>query len=395
VEQGGTVTVWGNVIYNTGEPVVNADVNISILNEDVYWVANTNANGDYFQDIVAPSDSGSYWIKASVTKSGFSDSQQERLTVQVPPSQPDLEISSSNIIFSKNDPYSGETIQITVGVNNIGNDGAQGVVVNAYYGDPATQGKPISPDSTKTISQIPEGQTEYVTFNWDTSGITGSQDVYIVLDPGNSVSESNENNNKDFNTITILGRADFKIDQDDITFSTENPTVDDTITIFITLHNLGSESGRVEYEVFDGDPDDDGLSIDSGEESLSDGDETQIFVTWTPNEAGEHVIFVVLTAKTGVEESDESNNKAYNTLTVEKKPGEDGPPSNLLPLIIILVVVVLLILFILYRRGQGEKPQQDIPSATVVQKESVAKVIEPKEKKEEESMMEGQGGMRI
>lgn len=393
VDAGGTVTVWGNVIYNTGEPVVNADINISILNENIYWDTSTDENGDYFYEINAPTESGPYWIKVAATKSTFSDDTQEKITVQTPTDQPDLAISGSDIILDDDEPYSGQTVKITVTVRNTGTAEANSVTVNAYYGDPATTGQAISPDGTKTITVVGAEQSQFVTMTWDTSGITGNYDVFIVLDPSNSITESDEDNNKASTLITISGRPDFTLDSDDIKFSNENPTVDDTISIFVVIHNIGSKTETVKYEVYDGNPNEGGFSIDSGEESIRDDDEKRIIITWTPDEAGDHVIFVVLTTRSSVEESDDTNNEAYNTITVEKKPGDDGTSSFLPIFIIILVIVVLLILFILYRRGQGEKPAiQELPTASVVSKE--AKVVDT-EKKEEEPLMDGQGGLRI
>jgi hypothetical protein len=395
VEGGDTVTVWGTAMYNTGEPVVDGDINITIISEDGNWQTETDENGEYSTDITAPLDANQYWIKVSISKSTLSKSTQERLTVQTPSNQPDLAISSSDIILNKNKPYSGETVSISVEVRNIGTAEANSVTVAAYYGDPAFNGQPITPDATKTITVVGAEQSQFVTMSWDTTGITGSHDVFIVLDPSNSITESDEDNNKASTPITISGRPDFTIDKDDIKFSNDNPLVDDTISIFITIRNIGSVSESVDYEVFDGFPDSDGVEIDSGEETIQDDDEKRIIITWTPDTSGEHVIFVRLSTRSGLDEEDDSNNEASNTITVEKKPGGDGAPSLLPILIVMLVIVVGLILFFLYKRGEGgEKPQTEIPSAAVVTQQ--AKVVEPKEKEEEgEPMMDGQGGMRI
>jgi hypothetical protein len=395
IEAGGAVSVSGDVIYNTGEPVEGADINISILNEDIYWETSSDENGVYLYEITAPSEAGPYWIKVIASDGSLTKDTQEKLTVQTPTDQPDLSISSSDISLDEDQPYSGQTVQISVSVNNIGTAEATSVTVAAYYGDPDLNGQPITPDATKTITVVGAEQSQFVTMTWDTTGITGSHNVFIILDPSNSIEESDENNNKASTSIMISGRPDFTIDADDIKFSNDNPTVDDTISIFITIHNIGSQTQSVKYEVYDGFPDEGGISIDSGEENINDDDEKRIIITWTPDQDGEHIIFVELTTRSSVEESDESNNEAYATITVEKKPGEDGEPSTLPFIVIILVVVVVLILFFLWKRGQGERPapQQDIPSASVVSK--TAKVVDTAKKEEEEPMMDGQGGMRI
>jgi subtilase family serine protease len=392
VEQGGTVEIFGDVLYNTGEPVVNAEVNITIMNEPGNWLTNTDSNGFYSEEITITLEPALYWVEVEASKSGFEGSAQERLTVQEPASQPDLEISSSDIQFSKSDPYAGETIRISVIVRNNGDGDATNVVVNGYYGDPDGSGKPISPDSFQTVGTILSGDQGFVELNWDTSGILGTQDVYIKLDPGDSIAESDETNNKAFNSITILGRPDFAVEEDDITFTGTDPMVGDEISIIIIIRNLGSESGTVKYEVYDGDPEAGGVEIDSGEEILTDDEETTLLIPWIPQEAGEHEIFVVLEPKGNVEEDDDSNNKASNTVTIGKTTESDDGVSPFIYLIIVIVVIVVLILFILNRRKQeGDKQLDELPMATVVKRTTVSVPSEDEDK----TLMEGQGGIRL
>lgn len=392
IEQGGEVEVSGDVKYNTGEPVENADINVTIMNEPDFWLTTTDSNGFYTVTITAPNDTGSYWIEVEAETSSFTDSTQERLSVQVPPTQPDLEITSSGILFSDSNPYSGDSITITINVKNLGSGDADNVVVNGYYGDPQ-EGNPLSPEGTKTISSIGGGQDGFATFNWDTSNIVGQYDIYMVVDPGNSISESDEDNNRAFKTISILGRPDFTLDDSDIEFSIENPIVGDSITIFIKIHNEGSEKEYVTYEVYDGDPDSDGILIESGQEEIDIGEDSDIMVDWLVDEPGEHVIFVVLSTKSGVEESDDTNNEAYRSITVEKEEVKDTGLPPIIYLIIVLVIVVIIILFFLYKRGKGEEPEKKLPVATVVS--GKATVVETEEEEEKKTMMEGQGGVRL
>jgi PKD repeat protein len=393
IEQGGEVEVSGDVKYNTGEPVVDADINITIMNEPGFWVTTTDSNGFYSVTITAPDDTGSYWIEVEAETSSFSDSTQERLSVQAPPTQPDLEITSSDILFGDQSPYSGDTLQITISVKNLGTAEAIDVVVNGYYGDPMGNGKPLSPEGSQTINSIAGGQTGFATFYWDTSNIVGQHDIYMIVDPGNSISESDEDNNRAFKTITILGRPDFTLDDSDIEFSIENPIVGDSITIFIKIHNDGSEMEYVTYEVYDGDPDSDGILIESGQVEIDIDNDEDIMVDWLVEEPGEHAIFVVLSTKSGVEESNENNNKAFATITVEKAEEDSKGLPSIIYVIIVLVIVVLIILFFLSKRGKGEEPTKDLPVAKVVG--GKATVVETEEEEEKQTMMEGQGGVRL
>jgi hypothetical protein len=399
VEERGNVTVSGNVLYNTGEPVVAANVNISVLNEPDYWETQTDSNGYYSTDIIAPSDAGPYWVEVNVRKSSFTANTNEKLIVQEPPAEADLEITSSDILFDNSNPFSGDTVQITVNVNNVGSVDANNVVINVYYGDPSTIGRKISPDGTKTESKVSGDGSEFVTFDWDTTNIVGQHDLYVVLDPSDSITEANEDNNQAFKTIVIKGRPDFSISEEDITFADEDHIIGDTISIFIALHNIGTEDETVTYDVYDGDPDIDGILIYSGEEELSidENKVKTVIVQWTPETDGEHQIFVVLTPlRNNVEDPDDSNNIAYTSIIIKSADEDDGGIPIIIPLIVILVVIVIVILLFLSKRQKGPEPEKELPVASVVKSSSTVKAVPVEEEEEEKStMMDGQGGVRL
>ncbi|MEE9151655.1 MAG: CARDB domain-containing protein, partial [Thermoplasmata archaeon] len=393
VSGGGTVQVYGEVTYNTGEGVLGADVNIEIQSEALSWSTTTDSNGFYSTDITAPGEAGTFTVRVDATKDTFSKFDQETLTVTA---LPDLDILATDIVFDISSPSSGETVQITITVRNIGDENANNVLVNAYDGDPNAGGDPIQPDDSYIVNMVPKGGTKTVYLDWDTTGISGEHYVYIVLDPNDSIAEGNENNNEAYRYIYIQGEPDFAIDSADISFSTPDPKVGDKINIFLRIYNNGDESGTVRYEVYDGDPDADGVMIDSGQESiLSNRDKTKT-VEWTIEESGDHDIYVVLDPDDDVEESDEGNNEAYKTITVEALPGEEGVPSGFILLLVVIVVIVILLVVYLRLRERGPKPKQELPMAQVVKKEGkdVVKVEEEKEE-EKKTMMDSHGGVRI
>lgn len=388
-DAGGAVEVYGDVTYNTGEEVVGADVNITIIDEEGEWVGTTDANGHYSIDITAPEGAGNFWVKVIVTKGSLSGQNQKRLEVIA---KPDLAITASDIDFNPSAPFSGETVQITITVRNNGDANANNFLVNAYDGDPDAGGDPIDSDTVSVSAKSDNS----VALNWDTSGKSGTHFVYIVLDPSDTIDESNEDNNKASRPLTIKGKPDFAIDSADITFSKTDPKAGDTITIRIKIHNNGPEGGMVTYEVYDGDPGI-GVEIGSGQESIpANGDET-VTVEWTIEDGGDHDIYVVLDPDDEVDEGDEDNNEADKSITVEAGPGEGGIPSWLIPLTVILVVAVFVVLLLLYFRERGPKPEKELPVAKVVQKEAKAGAVKVGEEKEEEekTLMESHGGVRI
>ncbi len=390
VEAGGTVEVYGYVTYDTGGPTENVEINISIQNEVGYWLNTTDSNGYYTVQITAPSEAGTYVVRVNAKKNSFTDVDQKTLQV-IETTEPDLKVSTDDIAFYPSAPDSGDTVEIRITVHNIGNADANNVGVNVYTGDSDSRDTLIGSD---TITNIAAGGNQLATVDWDTSGISGEVYIYAVLDPNKIITESDETNNEASKPITVQGKPDFAIADGDITFGTQNPKQGETFTILIKINNIGSQDGTVNYKVYDGDPDAGGKEIDSGNVPIAADDDETESVEWTPDEGGEHDIWVRLDPNDIVDEFREDNNDAHKTITVEALPPEEGIPGWLIPLIVILVVVVLLIVFILSRKGKGPKPEQEIPLAKVVEKE-VEATEEEKEEEKKEGLLESHGGIRI
>jgi PKD repeat protein len=399
VEEEGTVSVFGTVIYNTGDPVEDALINITILNEVGSWETTTSSGGSYTVDITAPDASDNYRVYVDAEKDSFTDTQYEFLTVTPVPEKPDLTLTNNDIDFNPSAPFSGETVQITITVSNNGDSNANNVLVNVYDGNPQTGGTSIG---SKIASVNANSQTDVIV-DWTTTGITGTFSVNVILDPNDDIEEDDESNNQAQKPITIAGKPDFTLEATDIIFSNENPNVGDSISIRITIYNDGSESGTVTYGVYEGDPDLGGLLIESMEETISKNDDKNVIVQWTPEEGGDYDIYVVLDPDDDVDEIDEDNNKRYATISVEEEPTDGGLPSWLPIAMIVIVVVVVIILLFMYMKSKGPRqprPQkQELPLAQVVESEpkQQAKTVAAKEvdENEVEASMGGHGGIRI
>ncbi|MFB0560869.1 MAG: NosD domain-containing protein [Candidatus Lokiarchaeia archaeon] len=132
--------------------------------------------------------------------------QYDELVVRI---VPDLTILESEIT------YESGSIKIIVPVENIGEAGATGVVVGLYDGDPATGGAMLDGE---TILHIPAGGTanfSLILYETPKSGF-----LYIVVDPGNMIMESNETNNKvaiSYETIILVDAGpDQVVDEGDL-----------------------------------------------------------------------------------------------------------------------------------------------------------------------------------
>ncbi|UCF07378.1 MAG: PKD domain-containing protein [Thermoplasmata archaeon] len=399
VEEGGNVTVFGDAIYNTGDPVDFASINVTILTESGGWDTTGEEDGSYSLYITAPDEAKTYTVKVRAEKDEISGSAQKSLTVMAPPDRPDLTLTTNDIDFNPSSPFSGETVQITITVRNEGKVQANNILVNVYDDDPATGNKIGS-----TTASVSANSNNDVTVDWTTTGVTGTLTVYVVLDPNDAVDEEDEANNEASKPITIKGRPDFAIEDQDISFSKTTLKVGDTISIRVNIHNDGSERDSVNYEVWDGDPSAGGSLIEEGIETIAENNEKTVVVQWTPEEGGEHEIFVVLDPGEDVDEIDEDNNEAQASITVEGDDGDGGGiPSWLYMAMFVVAIAVVVILIFLYYRGREPKQHQKMPVAQVVQKQPTqkAKTVPAKEektKKEEEApkdLMESHGGIRF
>jgi hypothetical protein len=85
------------------------------------------------------------------------------------------------------------TLTLSVQVANSGHAFATSqVVVRFYDGDPANDGAPIGEDQTVTLSGC--GDDEIASVQWPNVAPGGRQ-IYVSVDPGGNVAETNEQNN--------------------------------------------------------------------------------------------------------------------------------------------------------------------------------------------------------
>ncbi|HET8760141.1 MAG TPA: CARDB domain-containing protein, partial [Nitrospiria bacterium] len=155
------------------------------------------------------------------------------------PAQPDLSITQVGV--SSSTPHEGQSITVTAQVGNRGADvGGAGVAL--YLGDPNAGGVSLGAQTIPTI--LAHGQSVTVTWSVDTLGRSGSHELVAVADPGGTIPEIDETNNRGTATVTILhsglGAA----------IATDQPsyTANEAATATVTLYNSGS-ARTVDVEV--------------------------------------------------------------------------------------------------------------------------------------------------
>jgi hypothetical protein len=117
-------------------------------------------------------------------------------------SQPtDLLINNWDVLFDPPSPVENENVTITTSVTNSGATDLANVLVNFYDGDPDTGG--ILLGST-TITSLLTGLSGNASIIYQFAD-QGTHDIYVIVDPNNTISETLETNNK---ANSILNVAD-------------------------------------------------------------------------------------------------------------------------------------------------------------------------------------------
>jgi parallel beta-helix repeat protein len=107
---------------------------------------------------------------------------------------PDLEIKNSDIVFDPSSPVgNGTLVSIGATIHNIDLGEAIDVIVRFYNGDPSLPGS-YQIGTDKYIPSINGGSSAYVEVQWTANPI-GIHNIYVVVDPDETVIEMKECNN--------------------------------------------------------------------------------------------------------------------------------------------------------------------------------------------------------
>ena len=174
------------------EPVNGGDVTIQIVQNGYTCTTKTKTDGSFESVMAGPTDQGVYTIKVTVATGAVSGSTQLNLTVL------EADLTITKFTPKPASPKEGETVQITIGVQNLGNGTARNVTFV------------LKMDSVvvldKKLGDMTNGQTQNVVYNWKAK--KGSHTFDAVVDPSNNITEIKEDNNAFAQqTITVKAKA--------------------------------------------------------------------------------------------------------------------------------------------------------------------------------------------
>jgi peptidoglycan/xylan/chitin deacetylase (PgdA/CDA1 family) len=161
--------------------------------------------------------------------------------------KPDFTLTANDIAFTPEAPSEGEEVTISATIHNTGDEGANNIVVDFYDGQPSVENL-IGSD---TIPSIDVGASAVASTSWTT--IAGNHDIFVVIDPNNAISESNENNNEASKPLTIGGGGSvLHVENIDMSWSSQSKFYTAYATITIVDDNDSPTEGATVYGSWSG-----------------------------------------------------------------------------------------------------------------------------------------------
>ena len=231
---------------------------------------------------------------------------------------PNLVALAGNIGFNPPDASAGEEMIISLTVLN--NGGAAAENVQVQFAD-TTGGRQSPIGDVQILPSIAAGDSAIASVSYSTAGRAGERRIRASIDALSIIPESDETDNSASNTVVIAaGTApNLAVHAANISFSPLNPNTGDEIRIRVVVRNQGSEDvGEVVVQFLDATADE---AVPIGPSQLiegipagSSGIAESVFDS--KGTAGERKIRVVADRSNLISESNEEDNQAEATVTI-------------------------------------------------------------------------------
>jgi hypothetical protein len=192
------------------------------------------------------------------------------------------------------------------------------ISLQVWDGDPGEEGVQIG--GNIEIEDILAHSYIDISVNWETAGLAGSHQIYVIVDVEDVVEEGDEENNIASTVIDISEEIDLMVEGEEITYSPE-VVIDGQEVVFVAIvHNQGAlPASNVEVAIYDGRKEG-GIKVGEGVigEVLANGS-NEVEISFLPLE-GVHQYWVYVDPGDKIKEMVENNNMAFREVEVLQKP---------------------------------------------------------------------------
>lgn|GEM_PF-5567677 len=224
--------------------------------------------------------------------------------------KPDLTIREDDLILEPSNPGPGQQVTIRARVSNRRALGARNVQVRFYDGDPNAGGIPIG-TVRATPDPIVGGSFGTAELNWTVPPDGRSHVLYAVVDPENTIAETDETNNMASYPIALL-------DLVAVAPAVEQYLPDGQVVLRFGIQNPSSvsPSGEVRWELrlnsVDG-----AILTQGAAPAPGTGQTSPLTFTWRPNlDVGRYTLYLLVDPDNRFAEEDEANNRASNEIAL-------------------------------------------------------------------------------
>ena len=197
--------------------------------------------------------SGNHTICVNVTpvmNESNTENNHKSIVVAVKPLI-DLELTNVNVSLDKTPLLDGDLVNVTATVMNNGSRDATYFKVvfldNALGEDEGSTSLNGVVFNETIISRLSAGNSTDVSTTWNAS--SGYHTITAIVDPANSIRESNETNNQNSVSVCVNKSRDFTVTN--LAFNLTEPVIGDVVKINATIANFGIKEGTTTVEFYD------------------------------------------------------------------------------------------------------------------------------------------------
>ena len=199
-QPGESIGVIGSAIYqnNSSVPAKFTRVDFRILGTPSMWFTVTDGTGAFASNFDAPLAVESYILRITATNRTISGSEDRTLDVAIV-SRPDLIVASGSLKVDPNSITAGQTVAISVGIQNRGTAAAGAFSVLITVSGPAGTGL----NRSWLVPGLAVGGRENLSASWVAT--EGVWTVTILVDAAHQISEISESNNVGEQSFSVVG----------------------------------------------------------------------------------------------------------------------------------------------------------------------------------------------